>query len=99
MPPPPMMPTRMGWSGPGEGTIHPFDVRGRGRAVEERDAMAERDRRTRRDRDVQLLLAFGEDLFTHRIGGKEPVAAGVPVGREARVARVVEHRDRHGFPV
>ena len=46
----------------------------------------------------ELLLAFGEDLLAHRVGGEQTVAARVPVGREAGIRRVVEHDDASPAP-
>jgi len=67
---------------------------GRRGAAENDDAMAEDDRGAWGHGDVERLLALGEDLLAHRVGGEQAVAASVPVGREARIPWVIQDRQR-----
>ena len=69
-----------------------------GMAVQHEDPVAENHRRAwlQRERDGLLLRIVA--LPSERVGGKQAVASGVPVGRMAVVGRMVEDDDRHGSP-
>src|SRR5947207_13288292 len=58
------------------------------------DAVAERRRLPWLQREVHGLASFTEDLLSERVGGEQPVAARVPVGREAGIPRMIDDRDR-----
>ncbi len=66
---------------------------GRGDCGRDQDAIAERDAGIGGKGEIQLFLAIAENFLAERVGGEEAIAAGMPVGGKAWIARVVENGD------
>src|SRR6267142_2661152 len=79
--------------GRGELPIALFGLRGCRRPRQDEDPVAEGRRSARGQRVLQLLLAVAEHLLPEGSRGEEAIAARVPVGREARVLRMIQHQD------
>ncbi len=60
------------------------------------DAIAERGAGMWGQREIQLFFTVTENFLAKRICGEEAIAAGVPIGGEAGVLRVIENRDGGG---
>src|SRR5439155_21212841 len=81
--------------GRGELPIAFFGLGGGWRPRQDQDPVTEGRRSAGRQRVLQLLLAVAEHLLPEGIRREEAVAARVPVGREARVLRMIQHQDGH----
>src|ERR671930_750717 len=79
-----------------ESLLRAIETIRRDAAVDHQDAVPERRGLSGLQRGVQRLLAVAERLLPQRIRREQAVAARVPVGGIARIARMIEDGDADG---